>query len=107
MSKTQIVLAAFLVDFLLLTGWAVWRIGAQGLVDLLVDGGPGAILLAVDLVIALALIAVWMYRDARGVGLNATPYLVLTALTGSAGPLLYLIRRESAIRRADAAPQAA
>lgn len=53
---------------------------------------------AADLAIALGLVAVWMLIDARKHGLSITPYLLLTATLGSAGPLLYLIRREWAIR---------
>ena len=34
-----------------------------------------------------------MFRDARSLGVSPVPYLVLTLLFGSVGPLLYLLRR--------------
>jgi hypothetical protein len=53
-------------------------------------------------VIALSLILAWIWRDARTRGATLWPYVLLTAAFGSVGPLLYLIRRESALRAADA-----
>jgi len=47
-----------------------------------------------DLLICLGLIAAWMIGDARERGLSVAPYLAVTVVMGSAGPLLYLIRRE-------------
>jgi hypothetical protein len=41
--------------------------------------------------IALAMISVWLYRDAKRRGKSATPYIALTLATGSLGPLLYLL----------------
>ena len=47
----------------------------------------------VDLTIALSLVTVWMWRDARARGVVLVPYLLLTATLGSIGPLLYLLLR--------------
>lgn len=44
-----------------------------------------------DLVIALGLFLVWMWRDATAAGRNPWPWLVLTLSVGSIGPLVYLI----------------
>lgn len=44
-----------------------------------------------DLVIALGLFLVWMWRDAKTAGRNPLPWLVLTLAMGSFGPLMYLI----------------
>lgn len=44
-----------------------------------------------DLVIALTLFMVWMWRDARAAGRNPWPWLFLTLVVGSIGPLIYLI----------------
>ncbi len=49
--------------------------------------------LFLDLVISLSLIALWIYRDARRLGISPWPYIALGAGFGVAGPLLYLVRR--------------
>ena len=58
---------------------------------------PATILITVDLVIALTLGSVWMVMDARKRGATVAPYVALTALTGSAGLMLYLLRRPEAV----------
>jgi Terpene cyclase DEP1 len=101
MTPTRIALAFLLTDFLALTGWVLYRHGLVGWVpDLL--SSPVGILVAVDLCIALAFVVTWMVRDARAVGRNPWPYLALTAATGSAGPLLYLLLRPAAPPQATA-----
>src|SRR5206468_2922881 len=49
----------------------------------------------VDLTIALSLVTLWMWQDARERGIGVVPYVILTLTLGSIGPLCYLIRRES------------
>lgn len=44
-----------------------------------------------DLVIALGLFLVWMWRDAKATGRNPWPWLLLTLAIGSFGALGYLI----------------
>lgn len=95
MSGKQIGLGLVLADFTALTAYAVYEVGYLGFFDMLFSNIVG-ITVFVDLCIALTLVAVWMYRDARERGLSSTPYIVLTFLLGSIGPLAYLIRRESA-----------
>ena len=53
----------------------------------------------IDLVIALSLVMVWLWRDAQTTGRNAWPWLLATLMLGSFGPLLYLlIKKPSATR---------
>lgn len=98
MNKKQILLALLTVDFLALTAWAVSEHGYLGVFARLLDNSA-TMLFGADLAIAIGLVAVWMVVDARRHGLSVAPFLLATATLGSAGPLLYLIRRESALRR--------
>lgn len=91
-------LSLLLADFLTLTGYVLFRYGPIGWVEPLL-ANPATILISVDLVIALSCLAGWMVVDARRRGVSPLPYLVVTLLTGSAGPLLYLIGREWAGQR--------
>jgi len=50
-------------------------------------------LLLLDLIICLGLASAWIRQDARGHGIAAWPFIMLSAAFGAAGPLLYLIRR--------------
>jgi hypothetical protein len=53
----------------------------------------------VDLVIALTLVMVWMWRDAKATGRNAWPWLIATLALGSFGPLVYLLTRPARVLR--------
>ncbi len=107
MSWKKIVLGVVLADFAALSAWVVYQVGYVGFFTSLLST-PAGIACAVDLVIALALVAIWMVRDARARGVSPLPYLILTATFGSVGPLLYLLRRpesettEPAVRLAHA-----
>ena len=85
-----------LAGFLGLTLVAVMEHGYLGFFEL-VGANSATRLLMVDLVIALSLITVWMWRDAekRGAsGASIAPYALVTLFFGAAGPLLYLLRRK-------------
>jgi hypothetical protein len=102
MSGTQIILCAVLAAFTALCGVAIYAHGYAGFFELATANWATRTLFA-DLVIALALTVVWMYRDARERGAAFAPFLVLTVLLGSVGPLLYLIlRRQPEAARAAA-----
>ena len=53
----------------------------------------------VDLVIALSLVMVWIWRDAKATGRNAWPWIIVTLALGSFGPLLYLLTRPTGVVR--------
>ncbi len=49
-----------------------------------------------DLVIALFLVLTWLWNDARTSGRNPWPWIGITLVAGSFGPLLYLLTRRQA-----------
>lgn len=67
----------------------IWRAGFSGL---------GEMQILADLVIACAVIGLWMIGDARARGINPLPYLLLVLVGGSLGVLLYLLRRQAVTR---------
>jgi hypothetical protein len=85
-----LVLAAFSI----LTALALWQHGYWGIFAPLLQSTAGAQVL-VDLVIALGLVMVWMWRDARENGRVVWPWLVFTLLAGSFGPLGYLLGKRT------------
>ena len=94
MNWKQIGLSLVLADFAALNVYVVYHYGYVGFYErVLANAATTAAL--VDLVIALGLVSVWMWQDARDRGWSALPYLVLTLVFGSVGPLVYLIRREA------------
>jgi len=56
--------------------------------------------------IALSLVMVWMWQDARKQGIAPLPYVILTLTLGSIGPLCYLVRRFSKTPQLLTDPQA-
>jgi hypothetical protein len=84
------VLFITLVLFTALTAVALWQHGYWGIIAPHFHSfGAGQVF--ADLVIALALFAVWMWRDAHVNGRNPWPWLLLVVAAGSIGALLYLL----------------
>jgi hypothetical protein len=84
------ILITVLAAFSVLSAVAMWQHGYWGLFEPLVSTFGGAQVLA-DLVIALSLVMVWLYNDAKAQGRTAWPWIVFTLVAGSFGPLLYLL----------------
>lgn len=95
MNAQKIGLVAVLAGFAALTIYTVLEHGYVGFFRQMLSNAA-TITASVDLIIALALVLAWMWRDARARGAILAPYLALTLLFGSVGPLLYLIRRPHA-----------
>ena len=91
----KIILGCVLIDFLGVTGWALSHHGFAGFFTAL-SASPAAIAVGADLVIALGLITVWMWRDAKAHDRSVLPYVGLTAALGSVGPLAYLLLDDEA-----------
>ncbi|MBM4266218.1 MAG: DUF2834 domain-containing protein [Deltaproteobacteria bacterium] len=92
MSWKKIAIAVVLADFVALSLYAVSQVGYLGIFESMLTN-MGTIQIGADLIIALGLVLLWMVRDAREHGLSPMPYVVLTLLLGSIGPLVYLLRR--------------
>jgi len=93
MNIKKILLAFVLVDFVAFTGWVVATGGTFGEVYTAFAANPWTLQVAVDLVLALSMVCVWMWNDARKRGKNPVPWLVATLFTGSIAPLAYLLLR--------------
>lgn len=86
----RVLVGIVLAGFLSMTGLALAEVGYFGFFEA-IAANSATRLLSWDLVICLTLISVWMVRDARGWG--AAPFVLVAALFGAAGPLLYLLLR--------------
>ena len=92
MNAKQLSLEAVLLGFSCLTAYAVYHYGYIGFFEQMATNAV-TVTAFVDLAIALGLVTVWMWQDARARGVSPFPYIVLTFALGSVGPLLYLLRR--------------
>jgi hypothetical protein len=93
MQRTLLVIVLSL--FSALTAAALWQSGGlMGIASWHVKSFGGAQVFA-DLVIALVLFMVWMWRDAQANGRAAWPWVIATLALGSFGPLLYLLTRRT------------
>lgn len=92
MSNRLPLLALVIVSFGILTAVALMDGGIAGIFAAHASWGGRQVL--VDLVIVCGLACIWMVQDARARGANAWPFVVLTLLAGSFGPLFYLVSRE-------------
>lgn len=66
---------------------------------------PDTAQVVIDLYLLATLAGIWMYRDARKrgqSGWSVLPYLLITAVFVSVGPLLYLVVRGLRARNQDA-----
>jgi hypothetical protein len=93
MQRTLILVVLFL--FGVLSAAAVWQHGYVGIFVMHLQSFAGMQVLT-DLVIALTLVLIWLWRDARAQGRNPVPWVVATLALGSFGPLLYLLTRQPA-----------
>ncbi len=87
------ILILILIPFSVLSAIALWQHGYLGLLEPhFKTFGAGQVL--ADLVIAVSLAMVWIWYDARATGRNAWPWIALSLVAGSFGPLLYLLTQK-------------
>jgi uncharacterized membrane protein YqjE len=93
MSGRLALLVVVIALFSVLTALALMDVGYLGiLAPHFQSWGAGQVL--ADLVIVCTLACIWMVADARTSGVNAWPFIAITLVAGSFGPLLYLVVRE-------------
>jgi hypothetical protein len=86
----RVLLIITLVLFGGLSAVALWQHGFWGIIaPHFQSTGAGQVF--ADLVIALTLVMVWMWQDAKAAGRNPLPWIVATLVVGSFGPLVYLL----------------
>lgn len=95
MQRTLLIITILL--FGALSAAALWQHGFWGIIAPHFQSFGGGQVFA-DLVIALTLAMVWMWRDAKATGRNPWPWILVTLAAGSFGPLLYLLTRKTAAR---------
>jgi len=104
MSARLVVLVVVMILFGVLTALALMDVGYFGILRPHFQSWGGAQVF-VDLVIVGILSCAWMVSDSRHSGLNPWPFVVVTVVAGSFGPLLYLAVRE--VRGTASAPASA
>lgn len=87
--NTRLFAAVLLVPFSLLTVWALANGGITGILSF--HQSPGGWQVFIDLVIALLLLLTFLVPHARARGRNPWPWVAMTFLLGSFGPLLYFV----------------
>ena len=77
---------------------SAFALRAHGFVGIFLSplGSLASTQIFVDLVIALSLVMVWMWQDAKATGRNVWPWIAATLAFGSFGPLFYLLTRKTA-----------
>ena len=93
MSGRLITLVAVIVGLGVLTALALMDVGYFGIIQPYLHSWGGAQVMT-DFVILAVLACIWMVKDSRERGLSAWPFIAITLVGGSFGPLLYLVARE-------------
>lgn len=90
-SKT--ILLIITIAFSILTALALWQLGPLGIFKHQFENFGGAQVL-IDLVIVCSLMLVWIWDDSKKTNRKFWPWLLITLIAGSFGPLLYLLFRK-------------
>lgn len=104
MTARGFLVAVVLIAFIGFTSLIIAEHGFVGFFRELLSSSVGVQVFC-DLAIALCLVLSWMRTDARTNRLPFVPYLTVTLVAGSIGPLAYLLHRE--LRRTRSTPNLA
>src|SRR5262249_5854383 len=94
-TPNKILVGAVLAAFLALHVYAFETDGLfSGIVAAFHNMNGWNLVFLADLVIALTMVSVWIFRDAKKRGVSPLPYVALTMTTGSIGSLFYLLKKK-------------
>ncbi|MEM7280990.1 MAG: hypothetical protein AAF438_05115 [Pseudomonadota bacterium] len=94
MKPEKIISLVLLLILTPVTLYALAKVGYWGILQYHLPS-PAGWQVMTDLVVALLLVCAWMIRDAKLHGRNVIPFILLTLVAGSFGPLVYLLTRPS------------
>jgi len=83
--KVKVLWWMLFVSFGALNAYAAYAAGLHGIGDYLRGLGPWGIVATADLLTALLVGIVWMWRDARAKGVAALPYALVTPAREASG----------------------
>jgi hypothetical protein len=93
MSIRLLALLVVIVLFGALSAMALMDVGYFGIIEPHFQSwGAGQVF--ADLVILAVMACFWMVADGRARGINPWPFVAITVVAGSFGPLFYLVARE-------------
>jgi hypothetical protein len=95
MNLKKVVLFFVLADFTAYSVWVAANGGSVGEVLSLFSVNPWIGQVTLDLVIALSMVLVWIWNDAKANGRNPIPWVIATLCTGSIATLAYFAFRPS------------
>ena len=104
MNMIKITILLVLANFVPFTLWAVVAGGSLSEILAAFAANPWTIQVAIDLVLALTMVSIWMWNDAKQRGKNPLPWLLATTFSGSIAPLVYFLTRPSAAPLATTRP---
>lgn len=92
-NMSRIIIIVVLILFGALTAVALVTDGVFGIFASIFNSF-GSAQIYVDLVIAISMICVWMWRDAKSQGRNPWPWIIAALIVGAFSPLVYLLVRD-------------
>ena len=90
MTTQRALLLAVLIPFAVYTDIALFNIGSLTELTAAFTGDLMVIQVSIDLVIAIGLACLWVWKDAKSKGANPVPYIALMMTLGSIGLMVYL-----------------
>ena len=91
MNAKKVLISLVWLGFAALNFVGFLEAGYSGLFEYLKQMNVYGWILFVDLLIALTMVLIWVWKDARAHGRNPWPYTLLTVALGSLGTMLYVL----------------